>query len=87
MSIFASPALAGKTHMDALSTIVVWCCENRLTLSPVYTYRVFAAAAKRGDFSLGDDKLFVALISENRCRVQNFVASESATQVQRKTRK
>ena len=56
-------------------------------LSLVYTYCVFAAAAKRGDFSLRDDKLFVALISENRRRVQRFAASGSATQVQRETRK
>ena len=56
-------------------------------LSPVYAYRVFAAAAKRNDFSLSDDKQFVALISENRWRVQRFVASGSATRVQRETRK
>ena len=35
-------------------------------LSLVYTYQVFAAAAKRSDFSLSDDKRFVALSSENR---------------------
>ena len=56
-------------------------------LSSVYTYRVFAAAAKRSDFTLIDDKWCVALISKNRWQVQRFAASGSAARVQLKMRK